>query len=117
MKLGILSESYKNGAAIKVLVEGVLEGPIEVVDPGPGDLGWPKLLSTVKPYLTDLSYNTDGDGLVIVFDTDDMPVHEASHQGSTPIQGFTRPRPRRWTVLKGSLLPYRNASCRRSRIP
>jgi hypothetical protein len=80
MKVAILSESPADEAAIRILVEGLLGRPIQVAVPSrlrPG--GWPHVLDVLPKVLLHLHYNTDAEGLVVVVDSNDSPVHVEGH--------------------------------------
>lgn len=80
MNLALLSESPADEAALHVLVEYVLGGPFQTV---PGSLrarGWPSVELVLPAVLRHLHFNTHADGLVVVVDSDDSPVHTAEHE-------------------------------------
>ena len=80
MKLAILSESPADEAALCVLVEYVLGGPFTLVAPNLRARGWPSVEQVLPGVLRHLYFNTDADGLVVVVDSDDSPVHTAEHE-------------------------------------
>jgi hypothetical protein len=80
MKLAILSESPADEAALRVLVEYVLRAPFELVVSGLRARGWPSVEQVLPPILRHLHFNTDADGLVVVVDSDDSPVHTIEHE-------------------------------------
>lgn len=79
MKLAILSESPADEAALRVLVEAVLRGPVRLVRPGLRARGWPNVSQVMPAILRHLHFNTDADGLVVVVDADDSVVHTPHH--------------------------------------
>lgn len=84
MKVVIATESPVDEAAIRVLVQGVLETVALPADRPPyGIRSWPGLLDVVKAVFLDAYYQTDADGLVLVADSDNSPLHEPTHGGST----------------------------------
>ena len=80
MKLAVLSESPADQAAIRILVEGILDRETAKIVPRLASRGWPFVLDVLPNILRHLYYRTDADGLVIVVDSDDSPVHELSHE-------------------------------------
>ncbi len=80
MKLAILSESPADEAALRVLVEYVLGGPFTTVQASLRARGWPSVEQVLPSILRHLHFNTDADGLVVVVDSDDSPVHTAEHE-------------------------------------
>ncbi len=80
MKLAILSESPADEAALRVLVEYTLRTPFELVTSGLRARGWPSVEQVLPPILRHLHFNTDADGLVVVVDSDDSPVHTIGHE-------------------------------------
>ncbi len=79
MKLAILSESPADEAALDVLVGYVL-GPFARVETRLRARGWPSVEQVLPPIIRHLHFQTDADGLVIVVDSDDSPVHTAEHE-------------------------------------
>lgn len=80
MKLAILSESPGDEAALEVLVGYVLGEPFKLVAPNLRARGWPSVEQVLPPILRHLHFNTEADGLVVVVDSDDSPVHTAEHE-------------------------------------
>ena len=79
MKLGILSESPADEAALRVLVEAVLRDSFGLVHPPLRARGWPNVAQVLPAILRHLHFNTEADGLVVVVDSDDSVVHTAEH--------------------------------------
>lgn len=79
MKLGILSESPADEAAVRILVEALLGADVHVIDPPLRARGWPNVLQILPAVLRHLQFGTEADGLVVVVDSDDTPLHEADH--------------------------------------
>lgn len=80
MNVAILSESPADEAAIRVLVEGVLQGPVHLVQAGLRARGWPNVVQVLPAVIRHLHFNTRADGLVVVVDADDSVVHTAEHE-------------------------------------
>ncbi|MDP1579083.1 MAG: hypothetical protein Q8M02_02320 [Candidatus Didemnitutus sp.] len=80
MKLAILSESPADEAALRVLVEYVLHEPLDLVMPSLRARGWPSVEQVLPSILRHLHFNTDAQGLVVVVDSDDSPVHNEEHE-------------------------------------
>lgn len=79
MKLAILSESPADEAALRVLVEAAIHGPVQLLRPGLRARGWPNVAQVMPALLRYLHFNTDADGLVVVVDADDSVIHTPSH--------------------------------------
>lgn len=80
MKLAILSESPSDEAALRLLVEYVLGAPFSRVQASLRARGWPSVEQVLPSILRHLHFNTEADGLVVVVDSDDSPVHTAEHE-------------------------------------
>ena len=80
MKLAILSESPADEAALHILVGYVLGGPFTTVQSALRARGWPSVEQVLPPIIRHLHFNTDADGLVVVVDSDDSPVHTPDHE-------------------------------------
>ena len=80
MKLALLSESPADEAALRVLVEFVLGAPFTPEQASLRARGWPSVEQVLPSILRHLHFNTDADGLVVVVDSDDSPVHTAEHE-------------------------------------
>ena len=87
MKIALFSESPADEAALRVLVGYVLGTPYEVVPPSLRSRGWPSVEQLLPAVVRHLHFNTDADGLVVVVDSDDSPVHAAAHEAP----GFHHP--------------------------
>jgi hypothetical protein len=80
VNVAILSESPADEAAVRVLVEGVLQAPIQLVQAGLRARGWPNVVQVLPAVIRHLHFNTRADGLVVVVDADDSVVHTAEHE-------------------------------------
>jgi len=89
MKLAILSESPADEAALDVLVGFVL-GPFARVETRLRARGWPSVEQVLPPIIRHLHFQTNADGLVIVVDSDDSPVHTAEHEAPNYHHPFCR---------------------------
>jgi hypothetical protein len=88
VKVALLSESPADEAAIRVLVESVLAGPVALTPPCLRARGWPNVVQVLPAVLRHLHFNTDADGLVVVVDADDSVVHTGEHEAP----GFFHPQ-------------------------
>ena len=79
MKLGLLSESPADEAALRILLEAILGAPVEIVQPPLRARGWPNVMQVLPAVMYHLQYRTDAAGLVVVVDSDDTRQHEADH--------------------------------------
>lgn len=79
MKLGVLSESPADEAAILVLIEGILRHKVERVQPSLRARGWPSVAQVLPAVIRHLHFNTDAEALAVVVDSDDSVVHTVDH--------------------------------------
>lgn len=79
MKIAVLSESPADEAALRVLIEAVLQKKPRFVSPGFRARGWPNVGQLMPAVLRHLHFNTDTDALAVVVDSDDSVVHTAAH--------------------------------------
>lgn len=80
MKVTVLSESPADEAAVRIIVEGVLDSSTESIPPPPlRTRGWSSLPTILPGVIRHLYYRTDADALVIVVDADDSTPHQQQH--------------------------------------
>ena len=79
MKIGLLSESPADEAAVRILVEKLLGEPVEVIQPSLRARGWPNVMQVLPAVLRHLQFQTDAEALVVVVDSDDTPLHDGDH--------------------------------------
>ena len=79
MKIAVLAESSADEAAIRILIDGILEVPAEIADLTPRARGWSSVLTILPSIIKSLHYHTDTDGLVAVVDSDLSPPHTDRH--------------------------------------
>ena len=99
MKLAILSESPADEAALRVLVEYVLGAPFTTVHSALRARGWPSVEQVLPAILRYLHFQTEADGLVVVVDADDSPVHTIEHEAP----GYHHPLCRICRLMPGAL--------------
>ncbi|HEX9784105.1 MAG TPA: hypothetical protein VGA56_15405 [Opitutaceae bacterium] len=80
MKVGLLSESPADEAAIHILMEELVGEVLEIVQPPLRARGWPNVMQVLPAVVRHLQMQTDADALVVVVDSDDSPVHEGEHE-------------------------------------
>ena len=80
MNIALLSESPVDEAALRVLVGYVLGQGFNQISPSLRARGWPSVELVLPAILRHLHFNTRADGLVVVVDSDDTPVHTAEHE-------------------------------------
>lgn len=80
MKVALLSESPADEAALRLVVAGVLDEPVELVQPPLRARGWPSVAQVLPVVLRHLHFRTDADGIVVTADADDTVVHTAEHE-------------------------------------
>lgn len=79
MKLGLLSESPADEAALRILLGAVAGTGIDVVQPPLRARGWPNVMQVLPAVMYYLQFQTDAFGLVVVVDSDDTRLHEGDH--------------------------------------
>lgn len=79
MKLGLLSESPADEAALRILLEAVAGVSIEVIQPPLRARGWPNVMQVLPAVLYHLQYRTEATGFVVLVDSDDTRLHDADH--------------------------------------
>ncbi len=79
MKIGVVSESPADEAAIKILVDAVVGYETELVSARLRPGGWPHVLAVLPSIVTALHYRAEAEGIAVVVDSDDSPVHDAAH--------------------------------------
>src|SRR5258705_11865261 len=81
MKIAVVSESPGDEAAIKILIDAIVGHETELVSAPrlrPG--GWPHVLALLPSIIKALHYRTDVEGIAVVVDSDDSPVHNEAHE-------------------------------------
>jgi hypothetical protein len=76
----VISESPADEAAVRILVEGILEKTTETIlsaKSRPG--GWTPIPRILPAVLRELYYHTDAEALVLVVDSNHSPAHQATH--------------------------------------
>lgn len=110
MKVGFLSESPADEAAIRILVEAILGQPVGRVHPPLRARGWPNVKQILPAVLRHLQFGTDAGGLVVVVDSDDTPIHEDNHADASrfapecrlcQLEQVIRQTTRRWRLPRG----------------
>jgi len=85
MKVAIVSESPADETAMATLVAAVIGRPIEVasyqVRKGGG---WTTLMRALPSIVPAIYYATDAEGVIIVLDSDDSPIHNPGHDPADP---------------------------------
>jgi hypothetical protein len=80
MKVAILSESSADEAAIRILLESILNTQTQEIPSLPlRSRGWPSVIRVLPTVLKFLHYRTDTESLVVIVDSDDSPVHQSEH--------------------------------------
>jgi hypothetical protein len=79
MKIGYFCESPADQAAMAVFVEGILGEAPEPISMDLEARSVPGLFSALDGVLRSVHFNSDAEGLVIVVDSDDSPLHDPDH--------------------------------------
>jgi hypothetical protein len=82
MKIAILSESPADEAAVRILIEKILDQTIEVVSRRVRSRGLQAAIHNVPPALKDLHYQRTADALIVAIDSDNSPVHLSDHSSA-----------------------------------
>jgi hypothetical protein len=80
MKIAVISESSADEAAIKILVDAFVGSETELISLRTRPNGWPHVLNLLPNIILQLHYGTDVDGLVVVVDSDESPIHQDIHE-------------------------------------
>lgn len=80
MRVAILSESSADEAAVRILAQAILRTTTERHDNIPlRSRGWPSVLNVLRVVIKHLHYNSLADGLIVVVDGNNSPIHAAAH--------------------------------------
>jgi hypothetical protein len=82
MKIAVYSESPADEAALRILLDAIRGEPTTPVDVH-NNLranGWSSVRALLPNTIRFLYYQTDADGLVVLVDSDDTPVHRPEHE-------------------------------------
>lgn len=90
MKVGFLSESPADEAAVRILVEAILEERVQLVQPSLRARGWPHVLQVLPDLLRHLQFQTEADALIVVVDSDDTTLHDGNHEDPNQYHPFCR---------------------------
>ncbi len=110
VKVGFLSESPADEAAVRVLVDAILGCKTQRIHPPLRARGWPNVLQVLPAVMRHLQFHTDARGLVVVVDSDDTPIHEDNHEDPDryweecrlcQIELVIRRTTRKWRLPKG----------------
>ena len=80
MKVAILSESSADEAAVRLLVEAMINQQTEQIDFPLQGRGWPSVRDTLPAVLKYLHYRTNAEAFVLEADADDSPMHLPAHE-------------------------------------
>ena len=76
MNVAILSESPADEAALRILVEGILDREISIISLRLRSRGWPSVFQNLPAVLRHLHYRTEADALICVADSNRSPIHQ-----------------------------------------
>lgn len=80
MKIAIVSESPADEAAIKILVDAIVGIESELFSFRTRPNGWTRIFPLLPKIIKHLHYGYEVEGLVVVMDSDESPVHENAHE-------------------------------------
>ena len=79
MKIGYFCESPADQAAMAVFTEGLLGQPPEPINMDLEAHSVPAFFSALDGVFRGVHYNSDAEGLIVVVDCDDTPMHDPAH--------------------------------------
>jgi hypothetical protein len=83
MKIAIFSESPADEAAIRILVEAILQrSTLHPAMNEPRSRGWPSVLNILPSVIKHLHYQTDAEALVVVADANGSEMHRVEHESA-----------------------------------
>ena len=83
MKVAVLSESPADEAAIRILIDAIIDRQTQLADmPTIRARGVSGVFNILPTVLKHLHYRTDAGALVVVVDSDRTPVHKPEHEQS-----------------------------------
>ncbi|PYS01877.1 MAG: hypothetical protein DMG16_10855 [Acidobacteria bacterium] len=86
MRVAILSESPADEIAVRILADSILGLSTQLaVSHKIRSRGWPAVLNTLPAVIRQLHYTESADGLIVVADSDDTPLHETHHDSEASV--------------------------------
>ena len=79
MKIGFYCESPADQAAMAVFTEGILGQPLEPINMDLEAHSVPGFFAALDGVYRGVHYNSDAEGLIVVVDADDSPLHGEAH--------------------------------------
>ena len=79
MKIGFYCESPVDSACLAVFVEAILGAPPEPISKDLDGHSVPAFFNVLDGIIRGVHYNSDAEGLVLVVDSDDSPIHIEAH--------------------------------------
>ncbi len=80
MKIAIVSESPADEAAIKILVDAIVGIESELFSFRTRPNGWTRIFPLLPKIIKHLHYGYEVEGLVVVMDSDESPIHVRAHE-------------------------------------
>ncbi|HMG73523.1 MAG TPA: hypothetical protein VK582_08480 [Pyrinomonadaceae bacterium] len=80
MKIAFVSESPADEAAIKLLVDAIVGSESELFSFRSRPNGWTRIFALLPNIIKHLHYGYEVEGLVVVMDSDDSPIHDNAHE-------------------------------------
>jgi hypothetical protein len=90
MKVAIVAESPADEAALSRLVTELVQAPIEVIPVAVRHGSWPRIKLVLPNVIAEVYYHTDAEGIVVVVDSDDSPIHDVKHDPGDPANAGCR---------------------------
>lgn len=90
MKVAVSGESDLDETALRILIEAIVGKQTHAVAFRPRARGWPAVCNDLPAVLKRLHYHTDAEAIVIVADSDDSPLHQATHEQAGKTEGECR---------------------------
>ncbi len=83
MKIAIVSESPADEAAIKILVDAIVGSESELFSLRTRPNGWARIFDLLPNIIKHLHYGYEVEGLVVVIDSDESPIHDNAHEDAS----------------------------------
>ncbi len=90
MKVAVFGESDLDETALRILIEAILGKQTHAIAFRPRARGWPAVCNDLPAVLKRLHYHTEAEAIVIVADSDDSPLHQATHEQAGKTEGECR---------------------------
>jgi hypothetical protein len=80
MKIAFVSESSADEVAVKLLVDAIIGSESESFSFRTRPSGWTRVFALLPNIIRHLHYGSEVEGLVVIVDSDDSPIHVRAHE-------------------------------------